>query len=622
MFDKRVLYTIVLKSIFVAVPQKALSLDPGTVATIAQGVNMAASLFEKDARDPELALASDNRELLVALNHRLDHIEKGIAIILNEVIGLEEKVFQQALRAEDVAVGSEISANGAVFLERYIDIVEAEAEADLSSRSWKKTEEYWEADVQEMSRDLARLYKRFDGNDIYPHTKALTHSTAAYFELAMRIEQMQRFGLAQSTVVRAASRHVKNLDSIANPKIEGSLGNTVLSMEQNLQSDLDRLGWGDKVSLMSGAAFQPELVGKCVTIESIRVMDPQPKYARNWTHGGPWREYYWKQSKFQVLMANKIHEIEVHRSTDVIKYFTYDFTLQMKDALNVYESVCDKVKDIPDPSGLDMYNKHQAKLLYDQYIYPIPAKIEQFERDYNRYILLRSVLDVVVKARDKLTLVQEGQFDVLGLSQMEQVDTLTFQDLEKMFSQDKLAEKAQKAEQWEEVQQQLRSEINDLIADQNSELAVIFEEAADAAKTNKMIGLLRAGLNATAMYLRSEQRSRDLEQLSQKISVISAEISTHPDRSPASEKIVGGLNTIVENIAWFGGVHNAKQQVERLNNASEMLALSIPEGETRAFYVVLKGNSFYLLVPADSAQMWNGNGTRLGATRIIVGKKN
>lgn len=77
-----------------------------------------------------------------------------------------------------------------------------------------------------------------------------------------------------------------------------------------------------------------------------------------------------------------------------------------------------------------------------------------------------------------------------------------------------------------------------------------------------------------------------------------------------------GVNILHKNITWVADIVNAKNQMQRLQDATNKESSKIPKGKKYKYDVVTKGNKFLFIARTDKPQLRPGGAKTAGQIEI------
>jgi len=579
-----------------------------TATDIKIGLSIAKKLFGPKGGNPQLAISQANLELLRELHFRLDMIEEGVAEILTRVIRLPREMYEQSLEAQAYGLGRRILAIGENFMTDRARLLEMEQDTDLDPATFQREEARFRDDLNDWLYDLRLATYDLNTRKGALSVGALTNVAGVYIELGIRIEQTIRFGRSKRPLEKTAQQALDTFALILDAESQrGTLGDALAQTVVDWQSAANTGLWATPIDVSALDSNELRIVSK--------VFGPQGSYVEQPLQGhndydNPRNEnYVWITHERPIVMR-------LTSTEDENGLWTFSVSAEDVDA-----PVAEYLRPNSINPGIRM-NQVRGSRTFREMRDTYNSWLPQFQKLAHLAGDLSTMRDTVEQAVQGVERVLKGDYSTIFVDGIFTVDGLTIDDLNARLLAAEDAEALADVAAYQERLAANRARVSRLIQSQDAKIRAEFEAATKAARTNRLIGLIEMGLALYQMYERSEVRARDKKMISEKMKDTAERMEAVPDRSPASAAVVKALNRGANELAWWGGLLNAKRQAEALNAAARSIAITLPEGEVRQYLVIANGDRFHLLVPADGPQMFQDGPLIRSITTIqITGTK-
>lgn len=623
--------------VFSPIPTKAL--EPGTVVMIVEGVNMVTSALEKPQPNLTLEIVRHNREMLRGMNLKLDQLGDNLIQLHLAVGDIPEEVAIELDKERIYVLGVEATSKGQTLLD-YIEEYEGEL-----SRFSNDSDNIESVRLQYLNRlnlletQLTNLGNEILQEDSIHNVDAVTLALITHSLLSTLTEISVRFDQREVRLASAARTYGEQLDIVLSEE-PGTLSSwthsrfSKLLQNANWQMLKDRynfpsLTWdGQEYSqfeLIYGKTFK-----KCIVRQS-------------WKHTRKYRPAIVSagEPEMNILETTMLSEDFFIRSIGFEGGIGRSLNITLgtepsaTDCRNLSSDTTTYSKVVEEV--VQNYNRSLDLVGTDRYAYELENCIEYCGLEQERSAVnevsdaIRSlepsvqILSMVADLRSNVKAIIGGDYS--GFRVSDTLDSLSiYRDSirEQVDEVDRLS-RLREIEVMEEDRHRLSREVNDMIAEQDREIASLFNEAESAAKFNRTLGYIRL---AAKIYQGWTSAMGNLTQGEDRaaINTIKATKAGLEDaalREPANAALISESLNLITKIGDLAEFYGSLDQARRAQNNFDKVITeainSIPVGAVQSFDVYVANNDpfqFRFMVPAGDDVLLSPNESFLRRIRL------
>ncbi|MEP2757549.1 MAG: hypothetical protein ABJP66_00540 [Hyphomicrobiales bacterium] len=599
--------------------------DAGLTAAISSAaLDLGIEYLKSDPGNPPVTIALANRELLKKLHSRLDLIEAGITEALVKLDQLPNEFYIAAVEAQGYQLNQEITSIGLEVMDLTIahetDLFKLRS--NINARDVLSG--FYRANLIDNIRDVSLTSRNFSLRPNSKNSGALTVVLSSYIELSTRIELHRRFGGSESAISLASTRYLEKFQEILDPKNPNSLSSLITNLASQIMERPKAKGWVPEFDDQDLPLLSSELQfrTKCTLHEeSFDSNDPEFLKANGASEDK--QRMIWHaphaQNNFTLMFVQE-SEIE---TIPLLKPIFFSETVRLLknspgtsitglDNINDCEILRPKfVHEIDHLCGgyscyYDLHRKpYIGKKNIDEFLKRHQINLEQIELELELLAQLVAIKNAVKLAETRVEAVSKGDFSNLEIGFFIDVERMGPLEAARLARKADLYERLAKTNDYAALLARNRVEIEKMISSQDDEIREAFETAQKAAKTNRMLSLLKAGAVIAHQYYiaNPEPSGAEAENLTEATVATLAALAQDSDRSPASGQVESRLNNVLENLSWWGGLVSAKREKARMLEARSKLEAAFPLNEVRKYDIYTHNNRFHRFYLSDKPHL-------------------
>lgn len=627
-------------TVFITPIQPKAAPDPQSVIAVATAI---LNLMEKNPQSPNYG--ADNRELIEAIHERLDGIEDQL-LRLSEQMNILPDVIQKEVReAQEYEIGINIGAIGEFYYDE-----KGVFDQDLAGQHIEPANGEWKSIYRDtlltLSKDISIYSRNLAARPSSDNVGVLSIALAAFLETQIRIDLMRDFGGSKLGIRRAAARYVRLLERSTKASERTSLAAMVEKLRSSYIDLLNSNGFPvSDLHERTGAELRnnvnSERTGACHLLQDFVYNDD-----RKWmeSEGLPLKDekgddydrvvwiaavkrfqWYIKFPKIESTQSHERFTPEINKTYDEDHSFNRR-NAQSFDGIGVgnrsscqyifNDSLGSKfewcksefspgVPNCHEPTNYQSRSapQHRTIAYNDGFYLGLKEKIEKHVSSIN---ILTSVEDVVGLALKYLRRLENGEFSASPDEVASVINAIPTDAVPQFFRRLERLEREAESQAYKKALMLQRQQINEMISDQDEALAEIFQSAAKDAKTNRVLSLLKTGLNIVKQALGQEKEG--YSPASKKIDFNGTLIASELKRSEiVSVKNVGErMDGLLAEFHYWGGIYNSYREFERMDAAFETERARLGDAVSKKFWIITDGKRFHSLIPFE-----NGVGPQL-----------
>lgn len=551
------------------------AVDPGTVYAVA---NLITNFLKKDPGNPTAKIIEANNDLLKQVHSRLDGIENGIAEILMQVADLPQHMFEQNVAALKNKTGNEVHAIAVTFLRRLKQLEAASKDITLSDDLYKETLDDYRAFLRTAKNDIAQKAEELAIAPGRSGLGALALITAAYTEIAMENEYRLRFGNSTSAVEIGAERYITLLKYATDKQYFGSLG----YLSSNLKEKILRQPLINKWRKFQSPTIKA--LGDPITNKTRVSWKQNPEQSLHEVLkqiSGTWWVTCSTLRRGQSLLSSKVGVLEFKISKGLSGH-SLDFSSSTAIGLPSVDGSC--------PAHEDGYMN-----LANAVNNITPKNARSLISLTDVLISIEQIRDAALNAIKRLEEVKNGKYDAITARNVIETSPRLLPNLMASIAEIERFEAQRGAQVYKDRMIAKRLEIKKLMLKQDKNIQAAFDKAQSAAKYNKtleyitIVGALYDAYHKVDRLIDENNKEDTKKTLQHSIDEIEKEIK----RTPANVDFFNVADAFFQQVSWWGGAYNAKIQSQLMANARSKKAAAIPKGQSKSYYVIIRGNKFW-----------------------------